>query len=464
MNISVFGSGYVGLVTAACFAHIGHRVICVDVDRERVARLQRGEVPLHEPGLEDVVVAARRAGRLEFTTDAAVAVEHGELVFIAVGTPSRADGSADLRYVLQVARAIGAHVTADTIVVNKSTVPVGTAEHVKSVIDAALAERGRWQRVAVLSNPEFLKEGDAVRDFMNPDRIVIGGRDSRAIDTLRAAYAPLQLAAERILVMSARDAEFAKYAANTMLAARVSLMNEFANMADRMQVDIERVRRVVGSDPRIGSKFLHAGCGFGGSCFPKDVAALAHMAANVSYEAPLLEAIQVVNARQKQRLFEKISAHFGDELEGRVIAVWGLAFKPGTDDMREAPSRALIERLWRAGASVRAHDPAAMSEARRLYGERGDFLLCESAAAALDGADVLALVTEWPEYREPDFALLRERLRQPVVFDGRNVLDVQRAEAAGVTVQGIGRPARAQVLRPPAREAGAAALPLAGSA
>jgi UDPglucose 6-dehydrogenase len=441
MKVTVHGSGYVGLVTAACFAHMGNDVLCIDVNRERIARLRKGEVPIHEPGLTELVREGLASGCLRFSDQPAAGVHHGLLQFIAVGTPPDEDGSADLRYVLAVADTIAAEMREERIVVDKSTVPVGTADRVRDRIASGLAARGVGLWFDVVSNPEFLKEGAALKDFMHPDRIVIGASEPRSIETMRALYAPFNRQHDRLIVMRVRDAEFTKYAANSMLAARISLMNEFANLADRLGVDIEAVRVGIGSDPRIGYQFIYPGPGYGGSCFPKDVQALVRTARDAGYEPRILAATEAVNAAQKQVLFEQVSRHFGGQLTGRVIALWGLAFKPGTDDMREAPSRALMEALWAAGAVVRAYDPEARDECRRIYGMRPDLEVCDSKEQALDGADALVVVTEWPLFRSPDLAALKARLRSPVIFDGRNLYDPAATRRHGFVHYAIGRPA-----------------------
>jgi UDPglucose 6-dehydrogenase len=439
MRVTIFGTGYVGLVTGACLAEVGNDVLCVDVDADKVAGLQRGVIPIHEPGLDELVVANHRAGRLQFTTDAVAAVGHGELVFIAVGTPPDEDGSADLRHVLEVARTIGRHLRRHAVVVDKSTVPVGTADRVRATIAEELALRGLALTFDVVSNPEFLKEGDAVKDCMRPDRIVIGADNPAAVDALKALYAPFNRNHERIVVMDLRSAELTKYAANAMLATKISFMNEMANIAERVGADIEMVRQGIGSDPRIGYSFIYPGAGYGGSCFPKDVKALEHTARMHGYDARLLDAVETVNERQKSRLFELLHAHFGGALAGRTIALWGLAFKPNTDDMREAPSRVLLEQLWRAGARVRAHDPEAMREAARIFGTRDDLDLVNSPYQALEGADALVIVTEWKAFWSPDFLRIAAALSTPVIFDGRNILDPAFVEAAGIAYYGIGR-------------------------
>ena len=439
MEITIFGSGYVGLVTGACFAEMGNHVLCVDVDEAKVEQLQAGEVPIVEPGLEILVRTNLDAGRLAFTVDAKRAMDHGEMVFIAVGTPSDGDGAADLRHVLDAAAAIGEHLARSTIVVDKSTVPVGTADRVKDTIAAALARRKADIRFAVVSNPEFLKEGSAVADFMKPDRIIVGSDDDSATRALDRLYRSFNRNHDKILHMDVRSAEMTKYAANVMLATKISLMNEFANFADRVGVDIEAVRRGIGADPRIGYDFIYPGCGYGGSCFPKDTRAFAKMAAKVGYDAEIVRAVEAVNERQKQVLAEKLFDYFGGSFHGRTLALWGLAFKPDTDDMREAPSRALMETVWRAAGTVRAYDPQAMAEARRLYGDRHDLVLCQYRDDALVGADALLVATECREFRSLDFDTVRRALKQPVVFDGRNLYDPAAMAEHGIVHIGIGR-------------------------
>ncbi|MFO7642412.1 MAG: UDP-glucose/GDP-mannose dehydrogenase family protein [Candidatus Competibacteraceae bacterium] len=439
MKITIFGSGYVGLVTGACFADVGNDVLCVDVDPRKVAMLQRGAIPIHEPGLDDLVRRNGDSGRLRFTTDVAEGVAHGLFQFIAVGTPPDEDGSADLQHVRAVARSIGQHLEDYRVVVNKSTVPVGTADVVRETIAAALAERGRDLPFSVVSNPEFLKEGAAIQDFMRPDRIIVGSDDHRATGPLRNLYAPFNRNRDRLIEMDVRSAELTKYAANAMLATKISFMNEMANLAERLGADIEKVRVGIGADPRIGYHFIYPGCGYGGSCFPKDVKALEYTARSVNYEAALLQAVEAVNEQQKNILFAKIQRHFQGELRGRTFALWGLAFKPGTDDMREAPSRVLLEALWREGCVVRAYDPAAMEEARRIYGERPDLQLCDQPMDTLNGADALIIVTEWSLFRSPDFAAIRQALKQPVIFDGRNLYDPDYLREQGFVYYAIGR-------------------------
>jgi UDPglucose 6-dehydrogenase len=447
MKVAIFGTGYVGLVTGACLAEMGNHVVCVDIDEAKVERLRQGVIPIFEPGLDAIVRRNHAEGRLDFTTDAAPAIAHGELIFIAVGTPPDEDGSADLSYVLAVARSVGQHLDRYAVVVNKSTVPVGTADRVRETVAAELAARQASVAFDVVSNPEFLKEGAAVEDCLRPDRIIVGASSTRAVDVLRKLYAPFNRNHDRMVVMDERSAELTKYAANAMLATKISFMNEIANIAERVGADVELVRRGIGADPRIGYHFIYPGAGYGGSCFPKDVQALERTARSCGYQAQLLDAVEGVNRRQKGKLFELVSRHFGGELRGKTIALWGLAFKPNTDDMREAPSRPLLEALWNAGAKVRAFDPEARAETRRLYGERDDLLLCEDAATAAQGADALVVVTEWKAFRSPDFARLRDTLAGAVIFDGRNLYDPAAVEEAGLAYYGIGRGRSLQVAR-----------------
>ncbi len=439
MRVTIFGTGYVGLVTGACLAEVGNEVVCIDVDEAKIARLNRGEIPIYEPGLAPLVRENGAAGRLHFTTDAKKAIGHAQILFIAVGTPPEEDGSADLSHVLEVAGTIGGAMSRPVTVVNKSTVPVGTADRVRQTISDALAVRGANIAFDVVSNPEFLKEGDAVHDCLRPDRIIVGAESAAAVDVLKTLYAPFNRNHERMVFMDVRSAELTKYAANAMLATKISFMNEMANIAERVGADIEQVRLGIGSDPRIGYHFIYPGAGYGGSCFPKDVKALEYTARSHDYEARVLNAVEAVNEDQKGKLFELISRHFRGLLEGRTVALWGLAFKPNTDDLREAPSRKLIESLWSAGATVRAYDPEAGAEMRRLYGERADLVLCDEPYAVLQGADALAIVTEWKEFRSPDFERIRELLHDPVVFDGRNIFEPLAVENAGLAYYGIGR-------------------------
>ncbi|MBN8491602.1 MAG: UDP-glucose/GDP-mannose dehydrogenase family protein [Burkholderiales bacterium] len=439
MKITVVGTGYVGLVSGACLAEMGNDVLCCDVDRAKIDTLEGGGLPIHEPGLDRVVERNVAAGRLRFTSDIERSVAHGTLQFIAVGTPPDEDGSADLQYVLAAARNIGRYMNEYKVVVDKSTVPVGTADKVRAAIAEVLAERGAAIDYAVVSNPEFLKEGAAVDDFMRPDRIVVGAEDEQAIRLMRELYAPFQRNHDKLVVMDLRSAELTKYAANAMLATRISFMNEMALLAERVGADIEQVRLGIGSDPRIGFDFLYAGCGFGGSCFPKDVKALIHTADQAGQGLQVLGAVERANEAQKRVLIEKVVRRFGNDLSGRRFALWGLAFKPNTDDMREAPSRVVIDGLLSRGASVQAYDPIAMREARRVFGERPGLGYADSAMAALEGADALVIVTEWKEFRSPDFARIGAMLRQPVIFDGRNMFQPATVAAAGIEYHAIGR-------------------------
>lgn len=439
MRVTLFGAGYVGLVTGACFAEMGNDVVGIDIDADKVAALNAGQVSIYEPGLEAMVRANLDASRLRFSTDAAFGIEHAEIVIIAVGTPADDDGSADIGHVLAVARTIGRHMTRPTIVVDKSTVPVGTADRVRKTIVAALDERDLAIEFHVVSNPEFLKQGAAVADFMKPDRIVVGTDSEDALRVLDRLYAPFNRNHDKVLVMDARSAELTKYASNVMLATKISLMNEFANLAERLGADIEAVRRGIGSDARIGSHYIYPGCGYGGSCFPKDVRALTRIGESVGYDPSLVREVEAVNEQQKRRLFTKLHAYFDGDLEGKTIALWGLAFKPNTDDMREAPSRTFMEDVWRSGGRIRAYDPVAHDEARRLYAERDDLVVCERREATLDGADALAIVTEWNEFRSPDFDDLEARLTTPVIFDGRNLFDPDAMARMGFDYFGIGR-------------------------
>ena len=441
MRVCIFGTGYVGLVTGTCLAEVGHDVVCVDIDAAKVEGLNNGVIPIYEPGLTPMVKANHAAGRLRFTTDAAQAIAHGGIVFIAVGTPPDEDGSADLKYVLSVARTIGEHLHKPAVVVDKSTVPVGTADKVRATIAEVLAERGADIAFDVVSNPEFLKEGAAVEDCMRPDRIVLGSDNPAAIEKLKRLYAPFNRNHDRIVAMDVRSAELTKYAANAMLATKISFMNEIANIAEQVGADVEMVRKGIGSDPRIGWHFIYPGAGYGGSCFPKDVQALAKTAQQYGVQPRLLDAVEAVNDAQKGHLFDLMVRHYGGiaALRGKTVALWGLAFKPNTDDMREASSRRLLQQLWEAGATVRAYDPEAMHETQRIFGERDDLLLCDSAHAALQGADALVVVTEWKQFRSPDFARLKASLVDGVVFDGRNLYEPDEVEAAGLAYYGIGR-------------------------
>jgi UDPglucose 6-dehydrogenase len=439
MRISIFGAGYVGLVVGACLADAGHQVTCVDVDETKIEGLAKGIIPIHEPGLEPLVRYNYAEGRLHFTSDAAEGVAAGGLLFIAVGTPPDEDGSADVRHVLSVAQTIGRHMQDYKIVVNKSTVPVGTADRVSAVIAEALRERGVSLHFDVCSNPEFLKEGAAIDDFTRAARIIVGTDSERVRESMRTCYAPYIRRQDKLIFMDVRSAELTKYAANAMLATKISVMNEIANLAERLGADVEHVRMGIGSDPRIGPDFLYPGCGYGGSCFPKDVRALIRTAEQANYDVGLLRAVEALNQRQKGVLFEKLSRALGGDLLGKTIAVWGLAFKPNTDDMREAPSRVLIEALWRAGARVQAFDPAAMEETARIYGPREDLRLVGSRDAAVVGADALVICTEWKVFRTVDFPWLRDQLSHRVVVDGRNLYDPAEAKRAGLQYYGVGR-------------------------
>ena len=439
MKITMVGAGYVGLVTGACFAEVGNDVLCLDTDARKIGVLKEGGVPIHEPGLAPMIERNVAAGRLRFTTDVDAAVAHGAVQFIAVGTPPDEDGSADMQYVLAAARNIGRRMTEFKIVVDKSTVPVGTADSVRATIADELRTRGSDVQFAVVSNPEFLKEGAAVEDFMKPDRVVIGADDDRAIGVMRAVYGPFQRNHERLLVMDVRSAELTKYAANAMLATRISFMNELANLADALGADIEHVRQGIGSDPRIGWHFLYPGVGYGGSCFPKDVKALQHSATQHGRPLRILGAVEAANDAQKLRLVEKIVARLGEDLTGRRFALWGLAFKPNTDDMREAPSRRIIAELIARGATIVAYDPVAMPEAKRVFAETDGLEYAASPMEAVAGTDALVVVTEWKEFRSPDFNAIFAGLNQPLVFDGRNLYEPALVRAAGLEYFSIGR-------------------------
>ncbi|WAJ39842.1 UDP-glucose/GDP-mannose dehydrogenase family protein [Pseudomonas sp. GOM7] len=444
MRICVIGAGYVGLVSAACFAEMGNRVVCVERDPLRVARLSKGEVPIYEPGLEPILKAQTNSGQLSFTTQLAAGIRQAEIIFIAVGTPSGEDGSADLSHVLAVADELGEQLEHPCLVVDKSTVPVGTGEQVARRINAGLARRQQCARVVVASNPEFLKEGSAVEDFMRPDRVIVGCDEERGREVLRRLYSPFLRNHDRLLCMSLRAAEFSKYAANAFLATKISFINEMAGICARLGVDIEDVRRGIGSDKRIGTHFIYAGCGYGGSCFPKDVRALIRTAEHEGIEPGILRAVEARNALQKTLLFQAIREHFNGHLQGRVVALWGLSFKPGTDDLREAPSLVLLDALLNAGARVQACDPAALAGVARRYAqaiESGQLALSESPYVACQGADALVLVTEWKQYRQPDFARIRGAMRMPVLFDGRNIYDSTQLVEQGFLYRGIGRPA-----------------------
>lgn len=439
MKVTVFGIGYVGLVQAAVLAGVGHDVICVDVNAERVENLKKGIIPIYEPGLTPLVQANVEAGRLQFTTDAELGVKHGRIQFIAVGTPPDEDGSADLQYVLAVAKTIATHMDEHRIIVDKSTVPVGTADKVSECVSSVLAERGVVIPFDVVSNPEFLKEGAAVADCQKPDRIIVGTDSPAVEEKMRELYAPFNRNHERLIVMDVRSAELTKYAANCMLATKISFMNEIANLAERLGADVEKVRQGIGSDPRIGYSFIYPGCGYGGSCFPKDVQALVRTAEKVGYTPELLRSVEAVNKRQKCKLFENLSQHFNGDLQGKKIALWGLSFKPNTDDMRDAPSRVLMEAVWAAGGSVQAYDPEAMNETQRIYGHRADLTLMGTKEAALNGADALVVCTEWNVFKAPDFDLVKASLTHPVIVDGRNQYEPELVEGYGLAYYGIGR-------------------------
>jgi len=439
MKVTVFGIGYVGLVQAAILADVGHHVVCVDVDESKVENLKEGIVPIYEPGLSPIVRENYKAGRLQFTTDPKVGVGHGDIQFIAVGTPPDEDGSADLQYVLAVAETIATHMDRPKIIIDKSTVPVGTADKVKEKVAEILRRRGVTIDYHVASNPEFLKEGSAVQDCQRPDRIVVGTDNSEVVDTMYELYAPFNRNHDRMIIMDVRSAELTKYAANCMLATKISFMNEMANLAELLDADIEAVRRGIGSDSRIGYQFIYPGCGYGGSCFPKDVKALIRTADSIGYNTEILKSVEAVNYRQKEKLFEKISKHYNGDLKGKTFALWGLSFKPKTDDMREAPSRVLMQALWRAGATVQAYDPEAMNECQRIYGQREDLKLMGTQEAALQDADALIVVTEWQQFKSPDFPTIVELLREPVIFDGRNQYSPATMKQYGITYHSIGR-------------------------
>jgi len=439
LKITIIGTGYVGLVSGACFADLGNDVLCLDLDEKKVATLKAGGIPIYEPGLEQLVRHNAAAGRLRFTTNVEESVAHGAVQFIAVGTPPDQDGSADMRHVLAAARNIGRYMTEHRVVVDKSTVPVGTAERVHAVIDEELKRRGVSIPFSVASNPEFLKEGAAVADFMRPDRVVVGSSDELATQAMRQLYNPILRNHDRLLVMDPRSAELTKYAANAMLATRISFMNELANLAEKVGANIESVRHGIGSDQRIGYHFLYAGVGYGGSCFPKDIQALQHTAGEYGMNLTIVDAVEKVNRTQKQRILEKVRLRFGEHLDGKTFALWGLSFKPNTDDMREAPSRVVIGGLLSRGAKVCVYDPVAMEEARRIYAKEPAVKFAASTTATLDGADALIIVTEWKEFRSPDFEDLKKRLKSPVVFDGRNLYDPNHMRTAGIEYFSVGR-------------------------
>ena len=445
MKVTVFGIGYVGLVQAAVLAQVGHEVFCIDIDARKIEKLNAGIIPIHEPGLETLVNENRQAGRLVFSTDVLAGVGHGDIQFIAVGTPPDEDGSADLKYVLAVAESIATHMEKPKIIIDKSTVPVGTADLVRTRVAQILAERGCSELAFdVVSNPEFLKEGSAVVDCMRPDRIIIGTESRETEEVMRELYEAFNRKHEKMIVMDVRSAELTKYAANCMLATKISFMNEMANLAERLGADIEKVRQGIGSDSRIGYSFIYPGAGYGGSCFPKDVQALIRTGDSIDFDAKLLKAVEHRNNEQKSALFNKIHAHFEGDLYGKTFALWGLSFKPNTNDMREAPSRVLMEAIWRAGAKVQAYDPQAMDETQMLYGSVDNLTLCGTKEAALRGADALIIVTEWQAFKAPDFEFIRDQLRQPLIFDGRNLFDLNRIQNKGFVYHSIGRPALGQ--------------------
>ena len=439
MKVTVFGIGYVGLVQAAVLAEVGHDVMCIDVDAKKVENQKNGVIPIFEPGLTPLVKKNYEEGRLHFSTDAEMGVQHGEMQFIAVGTPPDEDGSADLKYVTAVARTIAQYMTSHKVVLDKSTVPVGTADKVRAVMEETLKARGVDVSFDVVSNPEFLKEGAAVSDCMRPERIVIGTDNEDIVDLLRELYEPFNRNHDRMILMDIRSAELTKYAANCMLATKISFMNEISNLAERLGADIEKVRMGIGSDSRIGYSFIYPGCGYGGSCFPKDVQALIRTAQQIGYTPRILQAVEEVNQDQKLKLPEFIYRHFGENLEGKTFALWGLSFKPNTDDMREASSRVLMEALWERGAQVQAYDPEAMDETQRIYGHRSDLKLMGTKEAALQGADALVICTEWQSFKAPDFDAIKKSLRQPIIFDGRNLYDPERLSKRGFVYYAIGR-------------------------
>ncbi|MBL6986070.1 MAG: UDP-glucose/GDP-mannose dehydrogenase family protein [Methylobacter sp.] len=439
MKITIFGSGYVGLVTGTCLAEVGNDVVCVDIDETKIAKLQQGIIPIYEPGLEAMVKENQSEGRLRFTTDIKEAVDHGVFQFIAVGTPPDDDGSADLQYVLAVAKSIAENMDEYRVVIDKSTVPVGTADKVKALMQQILTNRSKELEFDVVSNPEFLKEGAALDDFMKPDRIIIGTDNPRTAELLKALYAPFNRSVDRVITMDIRSAELTKYAANAMLATKISFMNELANLSERLGADIEKVRQGMGSDSRIGYSFIYPGCGYGGSCFPKDVKALERTAKEQGYYAELLNAVENVNNRQKHRLFEKINKHYQGNLTGKVFALWGLAFKPNTNDIRDTPSRVVLEALIEAGATVQAFDPEALDEARRLYGIKPGLSYCDTPKDALKQSDALVIVTEWKQFRSPDFDALSQQLHDKVIFDGRNMYEPEMVKRSGLAYYAIGR-------------------------
>lgn len=439
MKVTIFGTGYVGLVTGACLADVGYNVICVDIDEKKINGLKNGQIPIFEPGLDAIVERASKSGHLKFSTSAEEGVEHGEFIFIAVGTPPDEDGSADLKYVLEVAKSIGQYMNSNKIIIDKSTVPVGTAEKVSNTVKQELETRQKNFSFDVVSNPEFLKEGDAIQDFMRPDRIIVGTDNEQVTDSMRSLYAPFNRIRDKLIIMDVRSAEMAKYAANAMLATKISFMNEMSNIAERVGANIESIRYGIGSDPRIGTHFIYAGPGYGGSCFPKDVNALVKTSEEFGYEAKILKSVEEVNYQQKRLIFSKIDKHFGSDLKGKTIALWGLSFKPNTDDMRDAPSRVLMEALWAAGCKVQAHDPEAMQETQRIYPDQAELAYCDSPEDALKNADALVLMTEWKVYWRPDFSEVKKAMKGNVIFDARNIYDQQEVETVGFDYYAIGR-------------------------
>lgn len=435
-KVSVFGTGYVGLVTGVCFAELGYDVVCVDINEEKIDLLKKGISPIYEPSMEELLAKNIKEGSIKFTTNVKDGVQHGDFLFLAVGTPSATYGSADLQYVYSVARSIGKNLAKESIVVDKSTVPVGTGNKVKAIIQEELDKRKVKYKFAVVSNPEFLKQGDAINDFMKSDRIIIGADDPKILERVKKFYEPVNA---QVVVMDIHSAELAKYAANAYLATKISFINEMAMLAEKLGADINAIKQGIGTDPRIGMDFLNAGCGYGGSCFPKDVKALIWMARECGVEVPLFDAVENINIRQKCIIFNRLKKFFNNNLKGRIIALWGLAFKPNTDDMRDAPSKVLLELLWQEGAIVKAYDPVAMKEARRIYGERPDLIFCDTKELTLEGAEALVLVTEWNEFRTPDFSMLKQKLHYPVIFDGRNLFDPAKMAVLGFEYFGIGR-------------------------
>jgi len=439
MRVTIFGAGYVGLVTGVCLAEVGNHVLCVDVDKTRIQKLQEGICPIHEPGLPELISKNMKAGRLSFTNDSALGISHGFYLFIAVGTPQDQDGSADLQYVYSVANTIGDYIEDYRIVITKSTVPVGTCDQVEKIIQERLVAREKAIVFDVASNPEFLREGAAIEDFMNSDRIVVGAKNERAEEHFKVLYSPFNRNQDRLIIMDPRSAELTKYAANAMLATKVSYINEMSRLSELLGADIEKIRIGIGFDPRIGTHFINPGCGYGGSCFPKDLSALMQMAKVTNLDVPLISAVQQVNEDQKKILFHKMKKYFNGSLQNKTIALWGLSFKPNTDDMREAPSRTLMELLWKEGARIHAHDPVAMGEAKRIYGDKPELKLCQTPEETLKNADALMIVTEWPVFSSPDFQRIKEELKQPVIFDGRNLYDPNYLRKLGFQYYAIGR-------------------------